>query len=130
MKAMKVDKAELLNILQKNRDKHRAIFEEALEGYKKEVIALLEKKLATVKRGKIVSHIIRLETPRDQTKDYDRVIGMLNMSTETEVELTEQDYSQYVLDDWTWKNQFLHSNSFYSKTAADIIEAASESESD
>jgi len=128
MKAIKVNKVDLIQILEKNRKEHRAIFEEALEGYKKAIIAELERRLVRAKKGKIIDHIINVQQPTDQTKDYDRALGMLKMSLENEVELTEQDYRSYVLDDWNWKSQFLASNAFYSKTATDLIEAAGESD--
>jgi len=130
MKAIKVDKVTLIKTLEQNRQKHRAIFEEALEGYKTAIIAWLEKRLELVKQGKIINHYIQMEQPKDQTKDYDRAIGMLKLSLDKQIELTEQDYSQYVLDDWSWKKQFLHSNSAYSKTATDMIAASGESDSE
>lgn len=123
MKAIRVSKAELLKTLQTNRDNHRKIFEEALEGFRKAVVRELERRLEIAKANKRVDLYIQLTQPVDQTKDYDRVIGMLNLSLDTEIELSETDYSCYVLDDWTWKKNFLTSNAFYSKTAADTIAA-------
>ncbi len=55
----------------------------------------------------------------DRTRDYDRVISMLKMDLTDTVELSESDYSQYVLDDWQWKRQFLGSNRAYSANLAD-----------
>lgn len=123
MKAIRVSKAKLLATLQTNRLNHRKIFEEAIEGYKQAVISELERRLNDAKANKKVSLYFQLTQPVDQTKDYDRAIGMLTMSLDTEIELTEQDFACYVLDDWGWKRQFLTSNSFYSKTAADTIAA-------
>lgn len=118
MNSVRVNKAHLLTKLKENREKHRAIFLEALEGYRKEAIRQLEAQLARAKSSKKFTVYINLTQPSDQTKDYDRAIGMLNMSLDTEIALSEQDYKNYVLDDWTWKSQFLASNSAYSATAA------------
>jgi hypothetical protein len=118
MDSIKVKKAALLKILRKNRAEHRQIFEEAIEGYRKAVIKEFEHRLNEIKAGKKIDVIIRLQQPQDQTKDYDRVIGMLEMSVDDVVELDEQSYKQYVMDDWSWTNNFLSSNSTYSVTAA------------
>jgi hypothetical protein len=129
MQHIKVKKQKLLNILRKNRTAHRKIFLEAQEGFKKAVIEQLEKRLEAARKGQRVDLYIRLNEPVDQTKDYDRAIGMLEMDDNTVILLTELDYKQYVLDDWTWKDQFLHSNAFYSKTASDTVAAMAYSES-
>jgi hypothetical protein len=61
--------------------------------------------------------------PVDQTREYNKVIRMLEMSTEDVIELQEHEFSQYVLDDWGWKGQFLASNSAYSSTAMGLFAA-------
>lgn len=126
MKAITVDKVELIKKLQANRAKHREIFEEALEGYRKAIVAELERRLEAAKANKRVEHYINILQPQDQTKDYDRAIGMLEMSLDGKVELTEQDYMCYVLDDWGWKKQFFATNALYSKIAADTVAASPE----
>jgi len=45
---------------------------------------------------------------------------MLKMSVDTEVLLSEQDFSCFVLDDWDWKQKFLTSSRDYSVRAASI----------
>lgn len=122
MKIVRVKKAELLAILQKNRAEHREIFLEAQEGYKKTVIAELEKALEEARSGKKITRGISFATPVDQTKDYDRAIRMIEMSTEDIIELTENDFAQYVMDDWSWKNTFAFSNAHYSRKATKLVE--------
>ena len=113
MKQVTVKKDELLEILRKNRTAHRAIFLEAQEGFKKEVIRELEARLENSRKGKHIELFISLDEPVDQTKDYDRAIRMLEMSVNSNAELTETEFSQYVLDDWSWKGQFTSTNSKY-----------------
>jgi hypothetical protein len=100
---------EILAVLRDNRSKHRAIFEEALAGYKKQAVELLEEKLAAAKNGKVVPMIFSLPQPMDQTKEYDRAIRMLEMAIAEEIELSETDFQWYVLDDWSWRHSW-HSN--------------------
>lgn len=117
MENIRVKKSELLDILRKNRAEHRQIFEEAVEGYRHEVIKQLSQRLDDARNGKKIDISIRLNQPQDQTKDYDRVIGMLEMTVDDIIELDELSYQQYVMDDWNWSHNFLHTNSAYSVTA-------------
>ncbi len=41
---------------------------------------------------------VDLYPPVDYTPDYDSIISMLEMSTETEIELTQGEFDQYVMD--------------------------------
>lgn len=43
------------------------------------------------------------------------MIKMLEMCVADEVTVTEQQFSQYVLDDWGWKKQFITTNARYSR---------------
>ncbi len=110
-----VNKDELLETLKKNRETHRMIFEDAQKGYREEAIRLLDIALNDAKIGKKITTFIQLESPVDQTKDYDRIIRMLEMSVDEQIDLTEHDFAQYVLDDWSWKQDFLTKNAFYTK---------------
>ena len=115
MKTVIVRKDELLDTLRINRSKHREVFEQAQKGYRIKAIKLLDAALKDAERGLEIRTYIELESPIDQTRDYDRVISMLEMSVDTKVELSENEFSQYVLDDWNWKRQFLTTNSMYMK---------------
>lgn len=113
MNAIKVKKDELLNKLRANRETHTTQFDKAAAGYRKKVIEVLESRLAEARDGKLPALIFNLPMPVDQTKAYDRAIGMLEMSVETEIELEEHDYQQYVLDEWSWSASTTITNSFY-----------------
>lgn len=126
MKDVKVEKTEVLSILKQNREKHRGIFLEALDGYKARVTQILEEKLAAAKAGKYFKLYIMLAEPIDQTKDYDRAIKMLEMSVDTELTLSEADFRAYIFDDWSWKSQFLASNAAYSMTATAALDSIEE----
>lgn len=113
MKTVKIKKSELLEVIENNRRNHRRIFLKAIEGYRKKVIELLEEAIKDAKSGcSIQTHFSVIE-PIDQTEDYDRVIRMLEMSIDDVVELTEQEFAQYVMDQWTWSSQFAETAAFY-----------------
>lgn len=91
---------------------------------------MFEAELVRAKAGKRFQVSFSLVQPSDQTKDYDRVIGMLEMDTEHDVLLSEKDYQSYVLDDWQWKQNFLFSNSSYSDTAAALLATSQQFDSE
>lgn len=113
MNSIKVKKVDLLAKLQANREAHRGIFLKAQEGYRKAVVAELEKMLEDTRAGRRIQRHISLVEPMDQTRDYDRAISMLSMSVETEIDIDEGEFAQYVLDDWSWKQQFATSTMSY-----------------
>jgi hypothetical protein len=113
MDSIKVKKSELLDKLKTNHNAHKDVFEKALEGYRKMVIEHLETMLAEARSGKKIRRTVELKEPVNQTKDYTRVIAMLEMSQDDIIELSELDFQQYVLDDWAWKAQFSLTNSAY-----------------
>lgn len=115
MNAIKVHKEALLAKLRENRTKHSAQFEEAAEGYREKIIEVLGERIAAARKGKLPTLIFNLPMPIDQTKAYDRAIGMLEMTVDDVIELEEQDYQQYVLDEWTWSASTTASNSVYLK---------------
>lgn len=112
-----VKKADLLAVMKENLGKHRAIFEEAWAGYRMQAIKELDEMGAEAKAGKRIRRSIELVEPKDQSRDYTRVIRMLEMSVDEEIRVTETEFAQYVLDDWQWKHQFeTISNSYGANT--------------
>lgn len=108
-----VDKAKLLAKMKENRLKHRKVFEDSLIGYRKHVQETLEQQLKDLEDGRIPEIRIHIARPQDHTKEYDRVIGMLEMDKGSEFTLDEHTYAQYVDDDWQWKRQWLKMSSHY-----------------
>ena len=117
MKKVMIDKTELLKTVKANREKHHDVFLKALDGYQNTVIKTLEAMLDDAKKGLRYTTMKQLVQPVDQTREYDKVIRALEMSVDSVIELTEDEFSQYVMDDWNWKHQFLLSNSTYTSTA-------------
>lgn len=121
MRQVTVTAADLKKTVQKNRDEHRAIFEEAVEGYKKRAVEILEDHIARIKAGKVERVSVSLPVPQDHTADYDRVIKMLDMSVDDNVTLDEQAFAEYVMDDWGWQKQFLSDSAAYSRMAVNKL---------
>lgn len=117
MQTVKVEKPGLLDKLRANRKSHRETFLEALTGYHKAAQKALADRVQEAKDNKRISLHFHLEQPTDQTKEYDRIITMLEMSVDDKIELTQKEFANYVMDDWAWMQEWLHSNRGYSESA-------------
>jgi hypothetical protein len=113
MRTITVKKDELLDVLTRNRSKHREVFEAALEGYRKHSISVLDAKIKALGAGRTPEIRFVIDRPEDHTRDYDRVIGMVNADQGDTFELSESDFAQYWEDDWQWKRQWAKMSSGY-----------------
>jgi len=113
MDKVTVDRKLLLEKLKGNRDKHRDIFLEAQKEYRKQMVKELDQMLAEAREGKNFRRSVTLCEPVDYTADYDAAIAMLGMSVDEQIEISRQDFACFVMDDWSWKRNFLTTNSTY-----------------
>jgi len=121
MQNVKVDRTAVLERVKTNREQHRKIVLEAMEGYRTAVIKELDRMLSDAKEGKRIRTRVELIAPQDHTREYDTVIDMLQMSVENEVTLTSVDFMRYVRDEWEWQHQFLEANAAYSEVATQAL---------
>ena len=91
MQTVKVEKTQLITVIEENRKKHKAAFEKAEKDYRVALVGLIEDKLKEAKKGDDVAHRINIEKPTEHLRDYDLVISMLKMSVNTQVELTAEE---------------------------------------
>lgn len=117
MKTVKVLKTKLAEILKANRADHRDIFLKAQEGYREAVIQLLDEELKSARTGKDVQIVrfISIVQPEDHTKDYDRVLAMLDVSVDETIEITAEEFRNFVQDEWQWSRSWVASASNYTK---------------
>jgi hypothetical protein len=115
MKAI-VKLAWLQDLVEANKERHLATFDKAAEAYKTKVIERMEENLRDARRGKWPSTVIALAQPMNQSEDYKRILAMLSAmhaAGEDKIELSEQDFNQYVLDKWSWKGHWSEINTAY-----------------
>lgn len=113
MQMVRMDKSVLLSKIKENRAKHAKDYEEAVVGYKEQLVAKLKEMLRDAKAGKPVSGHVGLAPPNNNLRDYDRAIAMLEASLDNELELDQNEFSNYYMDEWHWKDQFTALNSNY-----------------
>lgn len=129
--SMSFDKATVVETLKKNRAEHETIYKEAVEGYRKafeeavlETQDTLVNKLSELKDKDLPSPHLKkhplqtLTVPKNQLKEYDTVLEMLELTADDTIVLDQDQYNCYMKDNWYWMNDFLVSNSAYSATAS------------
>lgn len=119
MEEVRVETDDLIKILKENRKRHEEEYKETFEGYKEDAIMLLEKSLGRAKSAKTIKDIrtsLDLMQPECHLEDYDSIIGMLELCLDDSIEVTQQEYRQYVQDKWGWKHGFALMNTRYNKT--------------
>lgn len=116
MQNITVEKARLLEALKNNKKTHVDDFNLAWEGFMKQAQMNVEELLKALKkapRGQAPQLYIGLEAPRNHEHDYQRAIEMCDWETGDQIDLTEEEFQQFVQDDWNWKHQFNTSNQLY-----------------
>lgn len=111
-----VKKSELLGKLKTNLLTHVHEYEEAQRGYHDAAIEALEQMLAAVRAKGVAEyrpHALLLEAPESHAAEYKRAIAMLEMSVSDEVTLSTNQFAQYVLDEWQWREHFAMSTQSY-----------------
>lgn len=118
MKALTYERSNLLNIIKENRDRHEATFTEAFANYRRAVADWHRDQLeilgdADPAEIEVLATSFRMPAPEQHTEDYDRVIRMLELTDQPVISLEQNEFQQYVLDEWNWSGGFLRSTSFY-----------------
>lgn len=115
MQTVKVNKDKLVEIMKNNLDQHKKDYREAVEGYKAAYLKEAEQHLALAKAGKPSKfvHSFKCIVPREYSSEYTTVICMLEMSVDQEIVLTQQQFLQYVRDEWNWSGHFNTTKSLY-----------------
>jgi hypothetical protein len=111
---VQINKQKLLEKLKQNREKHKVEYEEALSGWKQDVIAEMEKNLVLAKANEFHLHI-HLEKPTDHSEDYDHVISLLSASEDEIVIISASEFRQYHEDQWRWRGGHEEAVMNYSK---------------
>jgi hypothetical protein len=103
---MTVDKVKLLEVVKKNLEKHNELYKIAVDSYWKLAEKKLTKMLDRVKNKRKIDNYISITEPTNHEKDYQLIISMLEFSEDKKILLTPQEFSKYVMNDWSWKQEF------------------------
>jgi len=111
-RTIKVIKADLIKKINENKETHIKAYAKAEIAYKKEALKQLSELTEKVNNGDMKVRL-NLTTPVDNRNNYDKIIGMFEWDVEDEVELSQQEYNEYILDETEAARHALMSNSAY-----------------
>lgn len=116
---MKFSVEKVLETLKKNAATHKAEYETLVVKNFFHVKEELEKALGDMAKPDATMpdfsglRAAQNSKPTDHSADYERFISYLAATSETQVELTEYEFDQYMNDNWTWKRDFLSNKATY-----------------
>ena len=116
MRSVKVNKTELMKVLQDNKKKHIKDFEESVKDYKQAALKVAKEHVELAKTGDLdqIAKIRAMpQRPTSYEDSYNRAIRMMEMSIDENIELEEQIFNQLVLDEWSWKHSFTATGALY-----------------
>lgn len=113
MRTIRIEKEKLRETVQKNRDEHRDIFLKAQDGYRKAVIRELDDMLERARNGDRIRINVGLQAPQDYTGEYDRVLLQLEYTEDDVIELTDNEFQNYIQDEWGWTGAFVQTSAGY-----------------
>lgn len=109
---------QVLANIHSNRERHVTELEEALSGWRRDLIEAIDTQRAeltalrkraragTLRPRELQHDILGIRSPESHETDYDVAIGMLEMASADLVELSESDFARYVHDQWDWRSRF------------------------
>ncbi len=115
MNIIKISKEKLLDKIIKNRNYHQVQYNDTLEGWQEQVLSELKKAVRDAKKGIRFPTYFNLPKPVDHTNEYDLIINQIEWNEIDQIELDYLDFNKFVLDNWSWKEEFLNNSALYSK---------------
>lgn len=140
-RTVRVNRLRLIETLKANRDKHLAVYNEAMAGYKdlaqakvREAFVGLEARLQTRKEELLAKLdaftpatadnfsdyfvvleqvAVNLKRPVSYAAAYDAAIDMAEFDTRDELELSGAEFQCFCRDEWDWKYEFSAVNAVY-----------------
>lgn len=124
MQSVNVAKQKLVEILTVNRAKHLSDYNKAVLEFRQAARKTLTDALGEVVaddapinlEDKLKDMYVRLAAPKQYLDEYDSALKMLELSVDSNITLTSEEFSSYVEDDCEWKKTWSASNKFYATT--------------
>lgn len=115
MNTVKINKSELQIIIKENYEKYKNLYDASLQTYWEAVEKELNKGIQLVKKqlkdktGPIYSFTVQAQMPDKNHDSYERILRMLELSVDTEIELSVNDFDKYVRNKWEWRERYMQS---------------------
>jgi len=112
-RTIKVNKSKLIDKIKENKENHIKQYEKAVIAYKKEADKQLKELLHDLNQGKLDLDL-ELETPVDNSDNYDDIIDMFKWEEDDFVELSQDEFKEYIHDRTSFAVAAQFSNTYYS----------------
>jgi len=114
MHYVRIKRNELLDTVIKNREIHSKEYTKALD----DRLLVIEETLRSLHYD-LVNHVdipesVDFPLPQSFLSEYDKIIKMIEMEVREEIEITHDQFKQWVMDDWQWTSMFKSLTSTYS----------------
>lgn len=111
-RTIKVKKVKLIQQIKENKEVHIKEYEKAVVAYKEEALKQLNNEITRVKDGALDAKL-KLVTPINNSDNYDKIIEMFEWEVDEFVELSQNEFLEYVQDETEFAKQAKISNAFY-----------------
>lgn len=113
--SVKIAPPALIDALVKNKLCHQDDYAKAMSVWLEDLVRRGLEIADAAGAGNIdADYSVHLPKPIDNTKLYDKYIGMFSMATDDVVEISSEDYGCIVDDNWDWAVHATASNAMYS----------------
>lgn len=107
-----VNKEQLINKIKENKAAHIEAYKKAVVAYKAEALKQINEQLESVNSGSLNAKL-ELVTPVNNEANYDKIIEMFNWEVNAEIELSQQEFNEYVQDETEFARHAMMSNAMY-----------------
>ena len=114
-RTIKIKKSDLLGKIRENKKNHIVQYDEAVAAYKEEAIKKLEKLTNDVISGEMKCHL-NMITPVNNARKYDELITQFEMEVDKVIEVSQNEFTEYVHDRTSWAISGGQSNTIYSNS--------------
>lgn len=111
-RTIKVKKEDLIKQIKENKAKHIVEYDKAVIAYKEEALKQLTKLTEKVNNGALDIKL-KLITPVNNSENYDKIIEMFEWEVEEIVELSQDEFKEYVQDENDFSRNAKLSNTAY-----------------
>ena len=111
-RTIKLKKDKLIEKIKENKENHIKEYERAIIAYREEALKQLEQLKNEVTEGKL-DISLNLIIPVNNSENYDKIIEMFEWEVEKEVELSQNEFVEYVQDETNFALEARLSNSAY-----------------
>ncbi len=105
--------AVILDKLIKNRETHKSEYAAAMLAHTHQFLELLQKMVLKVSSGADFESKVSLRRPVSYEAKYDKAIMMLELCADEVIELDGETFAQYVMDEWSWSQDFASNTKTY-----------------